>query len=328
MISGSDMLGERQGGNFFGNDDRRLESWIPRRLISDSQSETSSIIHEEPGTCVRRPLLGINPLTFEPNDAIVNTEKHSLLVVSTAEILAHPLDGGATLHLTNLDNTQLGGMARFGSRIFALSGGPVRSELLSFTWTESGSLEQQGRWILSDSVSEINGLAVIGQDEDEKLYIGMNGSVNSYRIPDAEDASLSRVDSINMKMINQGLVAEDVITSFHEFEGITYFMHAPSRVLHAWDLSTGEFLAEIPLPRLDRFLANEWKGFAFERRVHEGRMTSLRGNGNNETPESFMYLHLTTNSPPQIWTFAIDEVKERGDFKFPSCAAVAISGRN
>mmetsp|Transcript_15426 Transcript_15426/g.38311 ORF Transcript_15426/g.38311 Transcript_15426/m.38311 type:complete len:333 (-) Transcript_15426:3387-4385(-) len=331
------MLGEKQSqnkqserSNWFSSgydkdddDDRRLGTSHLRRLVS--APDLPNALFEVPGACFRQSLSGINPLTFEPNDATVDMAKNSLLIASTAEILAHPLNGGELSHLAYLDNTELGGITIFGDRIFALSGGPVHSELLEFSWVESGSsLEQKGSWTIFESVSEINGLDIIRDGEEAKFYIGTNGSVHSYRIPGPGDDALSRVDNLNMKMINQGLVPNDTIASFHTFEGITYFMHSASNVLRAWDLSTGEFLAEIPLPRVDGVLSGEWKGFTFERRnANEEEDSSLRG----MTKSSNVYLHLAGDAPPQIWTFAMEETGERGQIAFPTCASITASSQ-
>eukprot|EP00529_Nitzschia_sp_RCC80_P005722 CAMPEP_0113488370 /NCGR_PEP_ID=MMETSP0014_2-20120614/25983_1 /TAXON_ID=2857 /ORGANISM="Nitzschia sp." /LENGTH=1034 /DNA_ID=CAMNT_0000382083 /DNA_START=144 /DNA_END=3248 /DNA_ORIENTATION=+ /assembly_acc=CAM_ASM_000159 len=337
IVSETDMLGEKQSqnkqserSNWFSSgydkdddDDRRLGTSHLRRLVS--APDLPNALFEVPGACFRQSLSGINPLTFEPNDATVDMAKNSLLIASTAEILAHPLNGGELSHLAYLDNTELGGITIFGDRIFALSGGPVHSELLEFSWVESGSsLEQKGSWTIFESVSEINGLDIIRDGEEAKFYIGTNGSVHSYRIPGPGDDALSRVDNLNMKMINQGLVPNDTIASFHTFEGITYFMHSASNVLRAWDLSTGEFLAEIPLPRVDGVLSGEWKGFTLERRnANEEEDSSLRG----MTKSSNVYLHLAGDAPPQIWTFAMEETGERGQIAFPTCASITASSQ-
>eukprot|EP00529_Nitzschia_sp_RCC80_P005476 CAMPEP_0113460976 /NCGR_PEP_ID=MMETSP0014_2-20120614/11285_1 /TAXON_ID=2857 /ORGANISM="Nitzschia sp." /LENGTH=1033 /DNA_ID=CAMNT_0000352687 /DNA_START=541 /DNA_END=3642 /DNA_ORIENTATION=- /assembly_acc=CAM_ASM_000159 len=340
IVSETDILGEKESqnkqaekSNWFSygydkndkdDDDRRLGPSHLRRLIS--APELPNAVFEVPGTCFRQSVSGTNPLTFEPNDATVDMTKNSLLIASTSEILAHPLNGGDSSHLAYLDNTELGGLTIFGDRIFALSGGPVHSELLELSWIESGSsLEPKGSWTIFESVSEINGLDIIRNGEEAKLYIGMNGSVHSYRIPDPEADSLSRVDNVNMKMINQGLLPNDTIASFHTFEGITYFMHSASNVLRAWDLSTGELLAEIPLPRVDGVLAGEWKGFTFERRnANEEEDSSLRG----MTKPSNVYLHLAADAPPQIWTFHMEEKGNRGQIAFPACASIAAFSQN
>ena len=337
IVSETDILGEKQNqnkqaekSNWFSygydnkdrdDDDRRLGSSHLRRLVS--QSEEPNGVFEVPGTCFRQSISGTNPLTFEPNDATVDMSSNSLLIASTTEILAHPLNGGETSHLAYLDNIELGGLTIFGDRIFALSGGPVHSELIEFSLSESGSsLEQRGSWTIFESVSEINGLDVIGEGEEAKLYIGTNGLVHSYRIPDPEAGSLSRVENVNMKMINPGLYPNDKITSFHTFEGVTYFMHSASNVLRAWDLLTGDFVAEIPLPRVDGVLSGEWKGFTFERRsANVENDSSLRG----MSKSSEVYLHMAADAPPQIWSFAMKESEQQGRVVFPSCASVDAS---
>jgi hypothetical protein len=125
-----------------------------------------------------------------------------------------------------------------------------------------------------------------------------------------------------MKMIGQGLGTQGKITSAHHHEGLTYLLHSQHNALHAWDMITGEFLGEIPLPRLHKPLSDEWQGFAFERRPIPNGGKSLR----TKKASSEIFLHLTTSAPPQVWSFAIKEDDgNRGHFLFPDCAAAATN---
>ena len=58
---------------------------------------------------------------------------------------------------------------------------------------------------------------------------------------------------------------------------------------------------EIPLPQLNTPMPNgEWQGFTFERRPIKRIDTSLRANKKSYE----LLLHLTTNAPPEVWSFA------------------------
>jgi uncharacterized membrane protein YidH (DUF202 family) len=315
ILRASDVLGEA----------RRLSSFSPHRLLASGTHNAA--MHEDPGHCFQQSIFGINALTYEPNDVIVDLDKNSLLVASTAEILMHPIEGGEASHLVHLHDTELGGLTTVGDRIFALSGGPHTTELLELAWNERGTLEQQGSWIVEESATEINGLAFVPNGKEGQLYMGFDGSMFSYEVPSRTDTSLSRLERFNMKVIGKGMSHhQDKFSSLYHFEGVTYLLHATCGVFHAWDMETGEFLAEIALPRLDNDVSDEWKGFALERRsAQQGDGTaSLRGSKTS----SELLVHLTLEAAPQIWTFAAEEVESRGGFAFPECAGVDAASSN
>ena len=318
LFIGSDVLA-------FGNR-RRLAPSSPRRLLSPTSPPSS--MQESPGQCFRQSIAGINALTFKPNDISIDAERNSLFIASTSQILSHPFEGGEVAHLVHLDNADLQGITRVGDRIFAISGGPVATELLEFVWTPTGTLQQKARWSVWDSATEVNGLAFVpGSDMLGQLYIGFNDSIHIYNVPQPKDPSLNRVDSLNMQMIGMGLEMKDKTASIHHFEGVTYLLHSQQNALHAWDATqTGEFLGEIPLPRLSSPMSTEeWQGFAFERRSIQRIETSLRANKKS----SELFLHLSTNAPPQVWSFAIDEIDgSRGRFLLPDCAAAGTTTDN
>ena len=318
LFVGSDILA-------FGNR-RRLAPSSRRQLMFSTFPPNS--IYESPGHCFRQPVTGINALTFKPNDISIDADRSSLFIASTSEILSYPFEGGEVDRLLHLENVDLREITRVGDRIFAISGGPVATELLEFAWTPTGALTQQARWIVWDSATEVNGLAFVPSSDDTpgQLYIGFNNSIHIYNVPQPEEPSLIRVDSLNMQMIGLGPDVKDKIASIHHFEGVTYLLHSQHNALHAWDTQTGEFLGEIPLPQWSSPISNgEWQGFTFERRPIQRVETSLRAN----KKASEVLLHLTTDAPPQIWSFAIDEIDgSRGRFLLPECAAAGTTTDN
>ena len=127
-------------------------------------------------------------------------------------------------------------------------------------------------------------------------------------------------------MIGRGRDVKAKIASIHHCEGVTYLLHSQHNALHAWDTQTGEFLGESPLPQGSSPISDgEWQGFTFERRPIQRVETSLRAN----KKASEVLLHLTTDAPPQIWSFAIDEIDgSRGRFLLPECAAAGTTTDN
>jgi hypothetical protein len=304
------------GRDWEGDNNRRLRSFVHRRLATSS-------FFEEPGHCYQQPLFGINALTYTPNDAIVDMARDSLVVASTTEILMHSFEAGDATHLVHAHNAELGGLTAVGNRIFALSGGPRETELHAFDWTTEGRLEHKGRWVVDEVAGDVDGLTFVPDNTENgegHLFMTINGSMFSYEVPKLEDISLARVERINMKLIGQGLGPNEgvKIASMQYFEGVTYLLHSKRNVLHAWDMETGEFLSEIPLPTPNNAdLPTEWKAFTIERRSND--VASLRGSQSS----SELLIHLTLDAPPQIWSFAIkDEESSRGAFSFPKCAGV------
>lgn len=352
-----------------------------RSLLVDSSSYSSSgvrrlgisslpTMYEEPGKCFQHSLTGLNSLKYQPKDAIIDEGTNALLVASTQEIVSHPLlqdEGNKPVTLLKIPNTELGGLTSVGDRIFALSGGPERTELIELAWAWRGGMEVTARWTIHESPSQTEGLTFVPdimttttttKDEPHgQLYMDVNGMIHSYQVPrrgdDAKNSHLIRLDSINMKLIHRHQQDDDdKIASMHYFEGVTYILHSNRKVLHAWDMETGEFLVEIPLPRLENNNIssndNQWTGITLERRRRrrfvepkDSSSSSLRGSYADSSADaddddsSTLLLHLTSDAPPQIWTFAIKEDQSsssssssRGRLTFPDCAAAVHSAMN
>lgn len=312
-------------------------------------SSNQEVLREEAGACFRNSIEGMNTLQYQPSDVIVDVGRNALLVASTQEIVSHPMGsigmGGPPSQLVEIPNSELEGLTSIGDRLFALSEGPQKTELIELAWTSAGSLELQTRWTISDVASQAegltfvpkqktsNGLSAAADSEPEgRLYIAVDGLIHSYEVPSRADSSVSsgtpdeassppltRVNSLNMKLILNDLGNEDKIAAMHYFEGVTYLLHDNRKVVHAWNLETGEFLAEIPLPRTKNF-SDQWEGIALERR-HFGQQPAGSLRGSNSADATALILHLTLDTPPQIWTFRVEEGQSRGSFTLPDCAA-------
>jgi uncharacterized membrane protein YidH (DUF202 family) len=336
-----------------------------RRLVDERISMSLPTMYEDQaGKCFQHSMTGVNSLKYQPSDVILDERTNALLVASTHEIVSHPLmmmlegEAAAASHLVKLPNTELTGLTAVGDRVFALSGGPYRTELIELARTSDQGMEVQARWTVSDSVSQQAaeaGLTFVPDqttttnlnsvDPQGQLYLTLNGSIHSYQIPSPQDESLTLVDSLNMKLISQGLGSGEhgsnkMISAMHYFEGVTYLLHSDRQVIHAWDLETGVFLAEIPLPHAENNDDNNnaWRGMTLERRrvvvstssSEDGGSSSLRGASSNDDDSSstVLLLHLTLDGAPrpQIWTFAMEE-EDEGSLVFPECAAAVTKSR-
>jgi len=312
-----------------GGDDRRLAR--------------SAALYEEPGKCFKQSMEGINRLKFQPLDLVPHTTRDELLVVSPHDILSYPLHGDKPVYQTKIHNAQLGGVSVVGDRMFALSGGPVQTELLELTWNfvHMEQMSVLNRWTLRDTASDVRGMMFVqnkynhGTNEPSgELYMNIDGQISSYAVPSHDAISLSLLDNINMDLVNVN--GEDDTSTMHYFDGVAYLLHSKREVLHAWDLDAGEFLGEIPLPHLDSGMSREWKGFSLERiapmnDAQEERNNSLRGavNNNSSSQSSPLMLHLTTDTPPQVWSIKLgSEDGSRGMLRLPECAGGLASASN
>mmetsp|Transcript_9608 Transcript_9608/g.17511 ORF Transcript_9608/g.17511 Transcript_9608/m.17511 type:complete len:1013 (+) Transcript_9608:366-3404(+) len=293
-------------------------------------STREQFLHQAEGKCVMQSMAGIHPLEYQPSDALV--VNNTLLVVSNQQVMSHPLDGETRpSQLAEIPNSDLEGLTRVGDRIFALSEGPQQTELIELAWTAGGGMEEKARWKVSDSL-QAEGLAFVPDlrnDDSSKpqgrFYIDVDGAIHTFAVPDlevnvtssngTEVLPLLHLSSINMKLINQGLNSSSTkISGMYFFEGVTYLLHDNVEIIRAWDFETGELLAQIPLPKVSGGFSNQWEGIALERRIVGG---SLRGSNDGS---SSLLLHLTLDSPPQIWTIEVQEGATKGSLVYPNCA--------
>mmetsp|Transcript_25238 Transcript_25238/g.44797 ORF Transcript_25238/g.44797 Transcript_25238/m.44797 type:complete len:991 (+) Transcript_25238:328-3300(+) len=290
---------------------------------SSPNRSRQQLLYQEAGKCVMQSMAGIHLLEYEPSDVIV--ENNTLLVVSHQHVMSHPLDGDRTpSELAAIPSTDLEGLTRVGERIFALSEGPHQTELVELNWTSGGeSMEEIARWKVNDS-TQAEAMTFVpdaqnldGQKPAGRLYIESDSVIHTYKVPDVErnSTNLHHLSSLNMKLIYTGLdITASKISSMYCFEGVTYLLHDNLEIIRAWDFETGELLAQIPLPKVSGGFSNQWEGIALERRIVGG---SLRGSNDGS---SSLLLHLTLDSPPQIWTIEVQEGATKGSLVYPNCA--------
>ena len=308
--------------------------------VASSNGGSSPILRQEPGQCILHSNGNILVLQFEPSDLAVDEKRSSLLVPSTDEIYSFPLDAGTEEdelpeRLVEIPNSDLEGITTIGDRVFALSEGPIQTELIDLVWIND-ELVVQARWTIPDSATQAEGLTFIPNGnniEDGRLYVDIDGTINAYAVPDTisfndedvanESLTLERLHSLNMEMLSTGFKSSPKIAGLYYFEGVTYILYDNKRLIRGWDVKTGELLSEIPLPTVGEEYSTQWEGIAFERRT---RLSSaiggnLRGTSSQDgDDDSALLVHLALDTPAQVWTFAVEETGG-GNFIFPECAA-------
>lgn len=255
-------------------------------------------------------------------------------------------------------------LAIVGERLFAVSGGPERTELIVMAWwnTRNGKerLRVVERWTLQDSRSQIDGFTLAPSTDSrpmESFYINMNFSIRVYSVParsehdeDGQSSPPMKLKSLNMKVLTQGMTVgdqenDDRLSTMITFEGVTYILRSNASVQDAWNLADGTLVSEIKLPELpatdeDNTMV-KWKGFALERKiatdstdsetpnVRGGDVQSMRASGASDA----LFLHLMTDEATfggQIWSFPVLEHigTPSGLFSAPDCQIIATTSMN
>lgn len=316
-------------------------------------------LHEEPGQCHLHSNRGISKLEYQPSDVIVDIKHNALLVPSVQRILSHSLDPplpnreNLVRALVEIPDSNLEGLTMVGDRVFALSEGPKRTELVELAWNDDDQLDIVNRWKLSSS-TEAEAISYVPDKtrRSGRLFIDVNGQIHIYNVPGApavtgpisddddrdddslvlgstesqEPQELERIGSLNNHVLKHGL-SEIKISSMFYFEGIAYILHDNEMMLRAWDLDEGDLLAEIPLPRVEGGFSREWEGIALERRQVTDEQaesllferTNLRGSAVTETHEQLI-LHLALDTPAEVWSMVVTQNDKRGDLILPKCA--------
>lgn len=339
-----------------------LTHFLSEIKLATSPPPKQVYLHESPGQCYLHSIRGISKLEYQPSDIVVDAKRNALLVPSVQRILAHSLDPplpnreNRVRTLVEIPDSNLEGLTVIDERVFALSEGPKRTELIELAWNNDDELDIAHRWKLSSS-EEAEALAYVPDKtrRSGRLFIDVNRQIHIYNVPDhtfpsaspedddedddslvlgadanAEPEELERIGSLNNHVLKAGL-NELKISSMSYFEGIAYVLHDNEMMLRAWDLDEGDLLAEMPLPRVEGGFSKEWEGVALERReVTEGQAESLlfdrgnlRGSESALHSESQLILHLALDTPAQVWSMVVKQGDRRGELILPSCAVSA-----
>lgn len=294
--------------------------------IHDGTSKTTTwrpTITTKAGTCTQHGLNGISLFEYQPSDVFVDSTKDFLLVPSLARITSIPKShsgNGTVSVLAEIPGADLEAVTSDGHRVFAVSEDDKNSRVFEFKWN-AGNLEQVQE--LRIPTNRVEGIAYVPAPDGlkGKLYVAGNnvdskgqtvGIVDVYSLPPM--SSLQNMSSsseltpqrLNNRLINQGL-DNSKIGALYYFEDLLYILHDNAKVVRVWNIEHGTLLAEWNLPFVEGGFAKQWEGMALERNPWSLSLT----------------LHLALDSPPQVWSLAVEEGNVPGSLILPKCAAAA-----
>lgn len=304
-IKGSDFL----DFGLAGNGRRYLRQPMSHRVLSEAYeicpqevTSTKLLIHEKPSALA------------------VDSKRHAFLMTSgdTVHVQWTNDDGSVADSLLRINQSRLQGLSMVGDRLFGVSGGPERTELIEMAWWGTNKLRIVGRWTLEDSRSQIDGFSFVPSVDSKttgSFYINMNSSITTYSVPAATEKEQEsdqpdhplRLKHLNMKVLTHGTTMGEV-GAMVTFEGIAYILKSEGNVLEAWNLTDGTLISVIALPATagDNPMMM-WTYFALERRMDTLLLHIMMAN--DSTVDG------------NIWTFPTLEAFETqtGVFSFPRC---------
>eukprot|EP00980_Cylindrotheca_fusiformis_P007686 scaffold1617_cov99-Cylindrotheca_fusiformis.AAC.4 len=315
---------------------------VDKSKVITANRGSGGLLRPENGKCVLRSNEGVSALLYEPSDVAVDEENDLLLTASLTHVFGHSKkDPMAPIRqLIDIDGADLEGLTIAEGRIFALSEPSDASSapmLFELAWQEDGGLLQVAQQfrLEANGGESSEGIAYVpgnmAGDGRGSLYIDKGlGKLNLYDLPppaaqqNAEDGgddsestatrNLVRKDGLNSRLITSGLI-DGKIGALYFFEGVMYILHDNDSVLRAWDLSSGSIISEISLPRVLEG-EHQWEGLAIER--NQAGASGLRGSND----ASSLTVHMTLDTPPEVWSFSVHEGRQIGELIFPECAGV------
>lgn len=297
----------------------------------------SAPIQADNDLCIRHELAGVSLLEYQPSDILPVLDNEHIMVASL-EIVAMQGAKGGVETLVTIPGADLEGLTSAGSYVYAVSetGKKTQSILFELKWV-SQKLVLRRQWDISTPRAEgiayipgSPGRLFISGDRVEEVgtEVSARGTIEVYGIPaenavpDTENPLVG--NHLNANLLNQGLI-DSKIAALQYFEEVLYVLHDNDGLVRAWDMN-GTLLSEWKLPTGSK----QWEGIALERRQHPASENNplLRGRRRRESAvdpsgdDSVLLLHLAMDTPPQVWTFTVQEGKTRGEILFPDCASV------
>jgi hypothetical protein len=208
------------------------------------------------------------------------------------------------------------------------------------------------RWQIDKSVKAPEGIAYrIDEHGHQQLLISsydqlINDSlIYVFNVPTFSSSEVAWEDDfltlhpayhLNEKVMSDGIIGNKKIAAIQVFEGLLYVLYDNARVIRSFDLATGDFVNELKLPRVgisNGAFDKQFEGLFLER-VDNADTSSedaskdstdrrLRGFNRtlDEDGKGQIKLHLALDSPPEIWTFVLQEGQDAKQYSFPKCAA-------
>ena len=205
-------------------------------------------------------------------------------------------------------------------------------------------------WKLEKTVTSSEGIAFRPDENGGKGHLFI--SSNTIKLEGASTKEVSLVHVFDVPAIdgllettlyplyhlNEKLMYDDSdgkIGAMQIFEGILYVMYDNARIIRGFNLTSGVIVSDIKLPRVGYSKGKfdkQWEGMHMERVTNASRTSlstefsvtgSLRGTAASSSSisagEDQIIMHLTLDSPPEIWTFAMNTANGE-ELSFPKCA--------
>jgi hypothetical protein len=278
--------------------------------------------------CYQHSLNGTSLLEYQPSDVAIDQMRNLLLVPSLNQITAisrnRSMRTGIRI-VADLQNADIEGLTIVNDTVFAISEGEKKSELIALQWDNLGELNPVNRWTI-DSVN-VEGITYIPTENGGRgrLYISgdntlglpqVRGFIDVYDLPALNDnsTSLPIASRLNSNVMDNGLI-DSKMSALYYFEDVLYVLHDNSALVRAWNIQSGVKLSEWHLPVVGLGADKQWEGLAVER--EERSHTYLKG---TPTTTGDLILHLTLDSPPQVWSFRVNQDATSGQIILPACA--------
>lgn len=283
------------------------------------------------GECTRHIFSGISLLEYQPSDVVLDKTSKILIIPSQSKLTGLPLDYSGEqqiIILGEVPGTDIEAITYAQGMLYAISESKGSSSLMAFESRLVGTrtfLDLVAQWIL-EGRSFTEGMAYVPDDMGGKLYItdgtdttGEDSHVYVYDVPTiaTNNESIDPVFQLNGKVLTSGIINDPKMGSMTFFEDVLYILHDNARVVRGWNLKSGAMISEWTLPRVEGGFDQQWEGLTLERVSSMGRNMAQGEPDPNHA--SSVVLHLTLDSPPQIWSFKLKETER--NYTLPDCAA-------
>jgi uncharacterized membrane protein YidH (DUF202 family) len=309
-------------------------------------SIASPQIRPIPRQCILHQTNGISFLDKQPSDIAVDDGRGMFIVPTmssihgydVSEAVTDEVTGENTKVLVDIPGSNFESLALVGDFIFALSSkeDSLTSELVALSWVSDSQLQEQQRWTLDTpraqgiayvpGVDGGKGKFYISGDKGADVATSERGFIDIYEHVEVGEPDLVS-HSLNTKLLTRGLI-DSKIATLQFFEGHLYVLHDHAHLVRVWNIETGVTTAEWNLPQ-----GEQWDGMMLVRQEVEEASPSdrrLRGSvrGLSDVPDNTastsLMLHLSAESPPEVWSFAVSEGNLPGSIVLPECAAATV----
>jgi hypothetical protein len=303
------------------------------RQTGDANTSYTFATADSSGECKQHNFTGISLLEYEPSDVVVDETQKMLIIPSQSKLTGLPLDGDTVEQqisvLGEVPGTDIEAITYANGMLYAVSESKGSSSLLALEPRVVGTrtyLDFVAQWKL-EGRSLTEAMTFVPDENGGKLYIsegamaGEDSHVYVYDVPSittsgTNDELIDPIFQLNGKVLTSGIPEAPKMGSMTFFEEVLYILHDNARVVRGWNIESGAMVSEWILPRVEGRFDQQWEGMTLQRVSNMGMNMA---EGKPGPSSSSVVLHMTLDSPPQIWSFKLNESK--GTYTLPDCAA-------